>query len=242
MDNYIIAFQSSRYNGLSLLDELEFTVKSGLKCFDLFFDGFLPSDLTEKEIERVFKLKKEEFFFTLHFPIRHYKEVDSDLEELISFTNKLLPLTVTIHFDKITESVIDYIFGKIDKRVKISFENMTVDINKYSNLDYLNFTKMVKKRYNTYSTFDIGHSFINNKDTTSYLKKILNIVEISTIHIHNNDGIEDSHLSLDKGIIDYTKIVNFIKEQKLDPVFVIEHWDNNLKSYEILKKLLGTTI
>ncbi|HOV13976.1 MAG TPA: TIM barrel protein, partial [Spirochaetota bacterium] len=208
--------------------------------FDLFFDEFLPSDLTDTEIEKIFYLKKNGFLFTLHYPIYDYSVKNSFIEELVDFSNKLEPLTVTIHFNKLTEDVLEFMLINLKKTIKLSIENVVDNINKYYDTDYLEFMKKNKKIYNIYSTFDIGHSFINNEDIITQFEKLNKPgVEISTMHIHNNDGVNDSHLSLDKGVINYKEIIAYIKEKKLNPIFVIEHWNDNLITLRILRELLN---
>ena len=99
--------------------------------------------------------------------------------------------------------------------------------------------KKIKNKYPVYSTFDIGHSFINGENIIEQFKILKeNNITISTLHIHNNNGESDSHLSIDKGIINYKEIINYILGSNLNPIFIIEHWRDNLISYGVLKNLM----
>lgn len=237
---FIIGFQSSRYNNRTLSDELEFTLNNEINCFDLFFDGFLPHDLKKEEIDKIIKLKETGFVFTFHFPIADYSEKGEFIDELINFSNLILPSTLTIHFDRLKEEILAYIVKRLNNSIKVSIENTTQRYNIYHNLDYLNLMRELNKRYSIYSTFDIGHCFINRENVIEQidlLKK--NNIMISTLHIHSNDGEKDMHLSIDKGIIDYPEIIKHIINNKLNPIFIIEHWEDNIKTYQILKELLA---
>ena len=67
-----IACQTSKYNGLNLCEELSFALRNNFLFFDIFFDDFLPSDLTKKEKNMIQKAKEKGIRFSLHFPLIDY--------------------------------------------------------------------------------------------------------------------------------------------------------------------------
>ena len=59
------------------------------------------------------------------------------------------------------------------------------------------------------------------------------------MHIHNNYGDDDSHLSLLKGTLDFDEIFDKIKEQNINPVLVLEIFTENdlYESVDYLRKI-----
>ena len=64
-----IGFQSSKYNELTLEDELNFTIKENADFFDIFFDEWFPFDISAKEFKKISDFQRKGFSFTVHLPI-----------------------------------------------------------------------------------------------------------------------------------------------------------------------------
>lgn len=77
------------------------------------------------------------------------------------------------------------------------------------------------------AVFDFGHAYLNGLNLYDYLQQIGPY--LVSIHAHNNFGAKDDHLGLEKGKIDYTRILNhpFVKGvpfimELLSPEAVVE--------------------
>jgi sugar phosphate isomerase/epimerase len=228
-----IGFQSSRYNNLTLLEELNFTIENNLKIFDIFFDGFLPKDISAKELRKILNLVSEDFVFTVHFPIFDYSKYPKFLDGLIDFCISIKIKIATIHFDRLSFKILEKILKKIDNKFKISIENTIPDKNFIYNLNYIDFMKKIN--YNSvYSTFDVGHANITQNNLIEYLN-IFKTDNISSFHIHDNSGNKDNHLNIGAGNIDFPSILSIIKEKFYDSILIIEHWDNNRLTFKELE-------
>ena len=83
-------------------------------------------------------------------------------------------------------------------------------------------------------TLDIGHAY-----TAGFTVDDAYFNRIRHIHIHDNDGVHDSHLPLGDGIIDFKKFFEIFKENGYDGVynFELSSKDYIEKSIEYLKGL-----
>jgi len=235
VSNLNIGFQTCKHNHLKIEEEIQLALNNGLNYFDIFFDGFSPDDVSDSQIDKILELKKEGINYTIHSAIADYKEYPKFMDRIIDFSNKIGALTFTIHFDKLSYETIDKILSKLSTNTKLSIENTIPDKNYIYEKNYLEFIKEASKRFkNIYSTFDIGHCFINKYDITEYITKIIDFTQISTFHLHNNDGITDTHNCLNKGNIDVKKIMEFLKSKNLYSIFIIEHWQDNFLSLKYI--------
>lgn len=232
-----IGFQTCRYNSLSLFEELQLFETSQIDCFDLFFDECLPSDLSEQTLKKLLELQKEKFLFSVHFPIDYPYLSEHSKKELVEFTRNFTPLTTTIHFDNISFSFLEKLYSEIGSFTKLSIENTIPDRNKQENLNYLSFLEKTIKLGKFYATFDIGHCHVNGYSINKYIQLILETgIAISTIHVHDNNGTLDSHSVMGSGTVDFSSLLKTLK-QKEEPLFIIEHWENNLLSLKKLRQL-----
>lgn len=232
-----IGFQTSRYNGLSLDAELNFAFKNKVGYFEFFFDGFLPQDLKKNEINAIKKFSKN-FIYTVHCPIASYFDYPIFLDAIIDFSFKIEAKIITIHFDKLSIGTAEKIYGKLDDKIIFSIENTTVDFNNIHKLTYLNFMNTATKNLKLAATFDAGHALLSSGNYIAFLNSLLeNSISISEIHAHNNDGKADNHSQLNCGIIDFKKIFLLLNNKGLTVPFIIEHWQNNTSSLDVLKTL-----
>jgi len=85
-------------------------------------------------------------------------------------------------------------------------------------------------------TFDVGHANINgqiNEFIGRFQDKIVHM------HLHDNNGNADSHLGIGCGNINWTRVINALKEINYEGALVIESKNNVGESIQILKNLLG---
>lgn len=137
------------------------------------------------------------------------------------------------------EEKIDYLV-KLGKKYNINIvienvgirENMIFSQEEYEDL-------ILKNNYKC--LIDIGHAFLNEWDIESCISKLKD--HILGFHFHNNDGIYDSHETVFNGVIDYKKIVEYVKKYTPTAKIVLEYdfsRDLNilLKDKEILESIL----
>jgi sugar phosphate isomerase/epimerase len=81
-------------------------------------------------------------------------------------------------------------------------------------------------------TLDIGHA-----NHVGYTPDRMIFDSIKHIHMHDNFGDDDAHLSFGEGSIDLKGIVNRLEEKNYDGIYIIEVNDTNSikKSYEYMK-------
>ena len=90
------------------------------------------------------------------------------------------------------------------------------------------------------ATFDTGHCHANNYDLLQTVNKLCdNEINIATVHAHDNDGTRDAHDAIGNGNIDFASFFKLLKEKKQNPMIVIEHWTENIISFDRLKKIIS---
>ena len=105
------------------------------------------------------------------------------------------------------------------------FENMI-----YKNIGDLD---NILKSYDMAMTLDIGHA-----NHVGYGADEMYFDSIKHVHIHDNNGDDDTHLPLGEGSIDLNTIVNTLESKNYKGIYIIEVNDFNSieKSYEYMKK------
>lgn len=235
-----IGFQTSKYNGLTLEKELDFAINQNVDFFDIFFDEWLPNQITTAEHQIINKLKMKNFPFTVHLPINTPKLSADDLNSLVNFLQELKPLTTTIHFDKLTFELLKYISDNTAQSTIISIENTIPDKHSIYNEKYVNFMKEAAKIAPIQATFDIGHCYANHYDLIQTIDELChNGINIATVHAHDNDGTRDAHDTIGNGTIDFQSFFKHLTNKKQNPLIVIEHWTDNITSFERLKKIIS---
>ena len=66
-------------------------------------------------------------------------------------------------------------------------------------------------------TLDIGHAY-----TAGFTVDDVCFKNIKHIHIHDNDGVHDSHLPLGEGIIDFKRLFEIFEKSKYDGIYNFE--------------------
>ena len=80
-------------------------------------------------------------------------------------------------------------------------------------------------------TLDTGHANLNG-----CLPEFL-ATPFSHMHIHDNNGKNDSHSTVGEGTIDFAPVIEALKRTQATAVYEVKDLDGVLKSREILKKL-----
>ena len=112
-----------------------------------------------------------------------------------------------------------------------TFENMpSFNTMIYDNMEELN-EFLVSN--DLFMTLDIGHAM-----HSGYGADEMYFDCIKHVHIHDNFGDDDAHLTLGEGTIDLNTIVNTLEKNNYDGIYIIEvnNYDSIKKSYEYMKK------
>jgi sugar phosphate isomerase/epimerase len=67
---------------------------------------------------------------------------------------------------------------------------------------------------------DIGHTLLNGADLYREIDAVGK--DLVTLHIHNNDGMQDSHELPDQGVIDWPAVYAYLRDGRYDGEFVME--------------------
>ena len=99
------------------------------------------------------------------------------------------------------------------------------DLNKLNNL---------LESADMYMTLDIGHA-----NTLGYAPDEMYFPSIKHIHMSDNNGSDDSHLTLGEGTIDFKACVDKFESKKYDGIYMLEVNNNESvkNSYEYIKNL-----
>lgn len=130
------------------------------------------------------------------------------------------------------------------KKVEIVLETMPGREQIYKINDIKKILNSVKSLW---LTFDSGHCFVNGR--MNYTKKFLSSFKnkITHVHLHDNHGGRDEHLSLGKGKIDFKFLARFLKKMNYSNTITFEifHGGNDklnaVKSRKYFQKLLMET-
>ena len=118
-----------------------------------------------------------------------------------------------------------------DLSVLTTIENMpTFDAMIYQNLEDLN---ELLVSLDMAMTLDIGHA-----NHAGYSPEAMYFDSIKHIHVHDNFGDDDAHLTLGEGSIQLNAIINDFEKNNYDGIYIIEvnDFDSIKKSYEYMKE------
>ncbi|MBO8175575.1 MAG: sugar phosphate isomerase/epimerase [Thermococcus sp.] len=168
--------------------------------------------------------------------------------ETLEIAHEMGSLLVVLHpghysplsfkFPKAYEKVHKRSLEEIDKvaekiGVKVALENMP----KFPILDGQTAERMYNliEGTNLYVTFDVGHLYTVTSDFTEFVELLKD--RIIHIHLHDNDGENDSHLALGDGIIPWSNVLKILPK---DVTWSLEvrSLDDFKKSLEFLKSSL----
>ena len=171
----------------------------------------------------------------------------SQIKESIDFANEINAEAVVVHpglatflankyfLDRVYEFTNESIkeigdYGR-DLGVLTTIENMPgFDGMLYQNMNDLNDLLV---SLDMSMTLDIGHA-----NHVGYSADGMIFDSIKHIHMHDNFGDDDAHLSFGEGSIDLKGIVNRLEEKNYDGIYIIEvnDMDSIKKSYEYMKR------
>ena len=229
---------------------LEFIEELGIEYAEIVHQ--YPHDKIDIESLESFNLK-----YSVHAPfmdvniaaLQEKSRLNSimQIKESIDFANKINAEAVVVHpglatflankyfLDTVYEFANESIreigdYGR-DLGVLTTIENMpTFDGMLYKNMNDLNDLLV---SLDMSMTLDIGHA-----NHAGYSPDEMIFDSIKHIHMHDNFGDDDAHLSFGEGSIDLKSIVNKLEEKSYDGIYIIEvnDTDSIKKSYEYMKR------
>lgn len=225
--------QSCKHNNLLLEEEIDFTIKHGFKVFEIFFDGFWPWDIKRDLREKIKEIsQKYNILLQVHAPIERVEPWEDVLKETINFTGHTGSTLLTIHPQKKDMNIYKNIFSMAkEKGIFIGLENYKETDRFHSPSDMINILSHFSDYSNTGITFDTGHANIYG-NPVNYLKSLPDYIKILNIHLHDNPGERDNHMTMGEGNINFPDLIYCLEEKNYTGNFIIEHWHNNLVSAE----------
>ena len=229
---------------------LEFIESLGIEYAEIVHQ--YPHDNADAEILESFNLK-----YSIHAPfmdvniaaLQEKSRLNSieQIKESIDFANEINAEAVVVHpglasflankyfSDTVYEFANESIkqigdYGR-DLGVLTTIENMPAfDGMLYQNMNDLD---ELLVSLDMSMTLDIGHA-----NHVGYSPDEMIFDSIKHIHMHDNFGDDDAHLSFGEGSIDLKGIVNRLEEKNYDGIYIIEvnDTDSIKKSYEYMKR------
>lgn len=232
-----VGLQTSKHNHLLVEQQLDFCIAHGKKVFEIFFDGFKPTDL-KPDLRK--KIKETAFAngitLQVHAPIEEAKDRKKVLRETLAFCEDVGSRVLTVHPHRKEIPLYKKIFREAQqKEISIGLENYKEGDTYYTPGEFVDFCNKFSGFPNVGITFDVGHANIG-QDVIAFLEAIP-AERIINIHLHDNAGREDSHLPIGRGKIDFPELVRHLKEKNYKGNFIIERWETGLESAEYFPRL-----
>ena len=234
----------------NLEETLEFIESLGLEYAEIVYQ--YPHDNMDIDNIASFNLK-----YSIHAPFNdiniaslneksRMNSIDQ-IKESIDFANKINAEAVVVHpgttsfltnkfflnelYEVANESIAEIGEYGDDSGVLVTIENMP----DFSTMIYQNISDLneLLTSLGMYMTLDIGHA-----NHVGYSPDEMIFDSIKHVHVHDNFGDDDSHLTLSEGSIDLKYIINTLEEKNYDGIYILEVNDNDSikKSYEYMKK------
>jgi sugar phosphate isomerase/epimerase len=224
-----------------------------ISAFEIFFNGFLPRDISHQVRILLEKLKKTpEFLLTVHTPLIGLSESFwfDVMEECLEFAQKCGARLCTIHPDPDPSKFLQKAIPLIKLALK-DYKEITILIENTPSTpaDIMNeIFSQIKQYKNVGLTYDMGHSQLapltshnQKKSAVEYLEKLNG--PILECHIHTNRGKEDEHLSIrdTAGIIDLKAIIRtLIERKKFTGPLIFEYYRGDMREdIQLLKDLIN---
>lgn len=232
-----------------LVKEIEWIGKNGFDFVDLFFeeDKAIPEKIDVNKIKSVLKKYKlgvvghTEWYLPIGSPIKSIRDCAvNEVERYLIVFQKLGVNKMTIHAnwckglfsaDEAVNFQVYTLNKIVEKAKKYDIKIMLEPIDtEYDNIKDI--SKILNKVNGLYLHLDIGHANVSKDKIEKWIEKFHKI--IVHIHLHDNHGKKDEHLSMGKGNIKWKKVLKVLKKYYNNTV-TLEVFEKN-KKYLILSK------
>ena len=236
-----------------MVKEIEWIGRNGFDFVDLFLeeDKAVPDKINiEKSREAIKKYNLDvtghtAWYLQTSSPLKSIRDcVVNEAERYLKVFNKLGVEKVTLHANwfvglfSVKESINFqvYTLRKIVQRaekykIKIMLEPIDT---RYDNIK--NISEILNKVKGLYLHLDLGHANVSENKTEYWIRKFHK--KLMHIHLSDNNGEEDQHLSIGKGNIKWKKVIRFLKKY-YDGTMTLEIFEKNKKNLISSKNKLG---
>jgi len=211
--------------------EAPFEKARQLNCrrVEVFFDkhgqhGFDPMDL--KQDARNY-IRGSEMVVSVHAPIvdSSSPRAEALLGGALSFGHDVGADIVTFHtpgmVDEQSYVMLAGLCRSLAPNMRVALEN-TVECGSPAELDQAVTLLSVNLGAQAGVTFDVGHAAVASVDPASFLLGIRS--PLFHLHLHDNAGREDRHLSPGQGEIDFQRVLSILGERNFEGAGILEYW------------------
>ncbi|MHC4661046.1 MAG: sugar phosphate isomerase/epimerase family protein [Planctomycetota bacterium] len=241
-----VGYQSCRYNGLFLEEEIAVCRKDRVKVFDIFFDGFRPLEIDAEARMRIrSEAERSGITLVVDAPMVPFAGPHvSALRDTVDFAKDVGASLLTVHighFDSSSDPASE-LKRCADYGIMVGLEN-AVQGSSWDRPDTLE--RMVARCMgagNLGFTLDIGHANMVGK-AREVVPKFLDScrslgIPLICVHAHDNTGDADSHLGLGRGAVNFPKVFGQIRDSGFSGPVIIEHWRDLLRDTAIIREHL----
>jgi len=203
--------------------------QTGFGAVEVFFDkvrgnGFHPADILPPTRQEI---KRSGMEMTVHAPIADFGAAGWQrlIEDSIGFCNDTDARILTIHpplkEDAPSLSVLAGICRQNTGNTVISLEN-TVYISSPEEISSIaaNFSNITGIECGI--TFDTGHANVNPLRASGFLRRLS--WPVRHLHLHDNDGSRDAHLSPGRGNINFGELFHILGDRGFSGAGILEYW------------------
>lgn len=153
-----------------------------------------------------------------------YKKLGSD--SYVIHTNEMYPSDITDEEIAVRQKTAEARLLKLDRiakdaGVRMLVENLGWGISGRTLYDQESFTDLFRRHPELDCIIDVGHAIVEHFDVEALQKELGS--RVRAYHLHNNDGLHDSHRHLRDGVYDYAKFVRNAKKYTPDATLVLEY-------------------
>jgi sugar phosphate isomerase/epimerase len=235
LNPYEDTLKQIEFFGKSKFDFVEFSVE----------EPMITPELISKNKQKIRKaMEKHNLFATVHGPIN--SEMGSNYPDIranwLRFNKKFIRSFSNLHVKKFLFHTRFQMLGEGNKNLeKIFLDNYASSFNQIASFSKKYGIKIVVENGNRIGfkdaenikhildrvkdlgfCFDFGHAFVRGgmKSIETFFKLLGNRIE--HVHMHDNHGISDEHLSIGKGKINYPYVVKMLKKFGYDKTITLE--------------------
>ena len=248
---FTIGLQTVKH--LKIEEILQTTLDYDLNAFEIFFDGHLPRDLTERVKEMLSKVQKTaNILLSIHAPLISTSKSYwfRTMHECLLFAQRYGASLFTIHPDPTSSQFLQKAKTLIELAQK-EYKELTILIENTPSTpaNMINeFFDQLHQFKNVGFTFDIGHAQLSPISSATRRKNAINYLEVLEVpilecHVHTNRGKKDEHLSIQNaaGVISLKEVIrNLIDQKKFSGPFIFEYFRGNMeKDLQMMRNWLS---